>query len=437
MNIAIIGTGYAGLVSGTCLAEAGHTVIGMDISQEKIDKLRQGISPIYEPGLQEMIQQNARAGRLSFTSSLDDIDDPDAIFFALPTPSGGDGDADLSYILSAAKDVAKVIKTYTVLVDKSTVPVGTTQKVREVVAAETDVPFDVVSNPEFLREGYAVEDFLQADRIVVGSSSERALAVMEEIYQPLTHAGVPLLKMDEASAEMSKYAANSFLVTKITFMNEIANMCEVTGANVDRVREAIGADQRIGSRFLFAGIGYGGGCFPKDVLALYRSGTQRDYEFQILSAVMKVNNLQKKILVQKVVSELGEDLSGKTFALWGLAFKPNTDDIRDAPALDIIRDLLARGATVQAYDPEAMDNVRQVFPTEITYAASAHKALEGADALLIATEWNEFVATEPALLANTLKAKMVFDGRNIFDPATMQKAGLGYFSIGRTDHPSN
>ncbi|HEX7964070.1 MAG TPA: UDP-glucose/GDP-mannose dehydrogenase family protein [Candidatus Saccharimonadales bacterium] len=433
MKIAVIGTGYVGLVSGTCLAEVGHDVVCVDIDESKVARLKKGDIPIYEPGLPELVHKNYDAGRLRFVTSLHDLHEPQVIFFALPTPPGGDGQADLSFVLGAAKDVAHIIKDYTVVVNKSTVPVGTYRKVQAAIAAETDVPFDVVSNPEFLREGFAVNDFMQPDRIVVGTSSPRARKVIEEVYYPFTSegVGVPLLVMDESSSEMTKYAANSFLATKISFMNEIANMCELVGANVDNVREGVGSDPRIGNRFLYAGIGYGGSCFPKDVLALHQAAGQYDYDFKILTAVMDVNDRQKKILVQKVVKQFGENLEGKTFALWGLAFKPDTDDIREAPALEIIRELVGRGARVQAFDPEAAENVKRIFP-DITYTAHASDALEGADALLIATEWKEFLAADPKLLAQKLKSKMVFDGRNIFEQDAMQAAGLTYFSMGRS-----
>jgi UDPglucose 6-dehydrogenase len=431
MKVAVIGTGYVGLVTGTCLSEVGHDVVCMDIDEVKVNRMRRGETPIYEPGLEDLLQKNIAAGRLRFTASIHELDEPQVVFFALPTPPNGDGDADLSYVLSAAKNVAGVIKDYTVLVNKSTVPVGTAQQVSNVVAAETEVAFDVVSNPEFLKEGFAISDFMSADRIVIGSSNQRALDVMAELYQPFTTEGVPLVTMDEASAEMTKYAANSFLATKISFMNEIANLCELTGANVDNVRLGIGADARIGSRFLYAGIGYGGSCFPKDVLALHRTAGHHDYDFKILTAVMDVNQRQKKVLVQKIVDRMGEDLSGKTFALWGLAFKPDTDDIREAPSLEIIRELVGRGAHVQAYDPEAAENVKRIFPTEIEYAASAQDALHGADALLVVTEWKEFIAVEPETIARELKEKLVFDGRNIFDRTRMAGAGLTYLSIGR------
>lgn len=433
MKVVVIGTGYVGLVSGTCLSEVGHDVVCMDIDETKVERMKRGETPIYEPGLTELLQKNLASGRLSFTTSLDEIGEPEAIFFALPTPPNGDGDADLTYVLSAAKDVAKKLKRYTVLINKSTVPVGTAQKVRDVVAAETDTEFDVVSNPEFLKEGFAVTDFMNADRIVVGTSSDRALQVMRELYQPFTTEGVPLIAMDEASSEMTKYAANSFLATKISFMNEIANLCELTGANVDKVREGIGTDERIGKRFLYAGIGYGGSCFPKDVLALHHSAKSNNYDLKILSAVMEVNALQKKVLVQKVVKEMGEDLQGRTFAMWGLAFKPDTDDIREAPSLDIIREILNRGGTIRAYDPEAAENVKRLFPTEITYCKDAAETMDGADALIIVTEWKEFIAIEPEEIKSSLKTNKVFDGRNIFDPTTMKAAGLDYFSIGRSN----
>ncbi len=431
MKIAVIGTGYVGLVTGTCLAEVGHDVTCVDIDEAKVAKLRKGITPIYEPGLPELVVKNRDAGRLAFTTSLADLDNPAVIFFALPTPPNGDGEADLSFVLTAAADVAKTIKQYTVLINKSTVPVGTARKVHNVVAAETSTPFTIVSNPEFLREGYAINDFMHADRIVIGTSSAKARAVMQELYAPFTTGGVPLLIMDEASAEMTKYAANSFLATKISFMNEIANLCDLVGANVDKVREGIGADERIGHRFLFPGIGYGGSCFPKDVLALHRAARNHDYDFKILSAVMDVNARQKEVLTQKVVAALGEDLSGVQFAMWGLAFKPDTDDIREAPSLEIIRGLLARGARIRAYDPEAMANVKRIFPTQIEYASSTADALTGADALLVVTEWKEFAAADPVLLAKTIKQKLVFDDRNMFNPQHMKQAGLTYISIGR------
>lgn len=431
MKITVIGTGYVGLVTGTCLAEVGHEVICVDIDQSKIDRLKNGDIPIYEPGLADLVKKNYAAKRLSFTTDLKSMGSPAAIFFALPTPPNGDGEADLTYVLKASGDAAKLLKSYTVLINKSTVPVGTAQKVHEVVAANTKAAFDVVSNPEFLKEGVAVEDFMKPDRIVVGTSSPKARKVLEQIYKPFTDAGVPLLVMDTASSEMTKYAANSFLATKISFMNEIANLCELLGANVDEVKRGIGVDPRIGSKFLNAGHGFGGSCFPKDVMALEKIAHRNDYDFKLLKAVMEVNARQKQVLVNKVVAKYGENLAGKTFALWGLAFKPDSDDIREAPALEIIRELLGRGAKIQAYDPEAQSNVRALIDDTITYSKTAKDALVGTDALLVATEWKEFAAFKPEDLASQLKDKTVFDGRNIFDPATMRKAGLTYHSIGR------
>jgi UDPglucose 6-dehydrogenase len=431
MKIAIIGTGYVGLVTGTCLAEIGHDVTCVDIDEAKIKRLAKGDIPIYEPGLSELVHKNVAAERLHFTTNYAKIGAPEAIFFALPTPPNGDGEADLSFVLAAAKSVAKVMKGYTVLINKSTVPVGTAKKVRAMVEELTKVPFDVVSNPEFLREGFAVTDFMQSDRIVVGSSSPKARAVMEEIYQPFTNAGVPLMLMDEASSEMTKYAANSFLAAKISFMNEIANLCEIVGADVDLVREGVGSDERIGRRFLYAGLGYGGSCFPKDVLALHRVAAHNDYDFKMLTAVMDVNERQRLLMVEKITDRLGESLEGVKVAVWGLAFKPDTDDIREAPAIAIIRDLLGRGAKVRAYDPEAMENTKRIIDGTIDYAESALDAIKGADVLVIATEWKEFATVAPDVIAKALRKKMIFDGRNLFTLDDMQKADLTYVSIGR------
>lgn len=433
MRIAVIGTGYVGLVTGTCLADAGHDVVCVDIDKEKIAKLRAGKTPIYEPGLAEVIQLASKAGRLHFTTSLKEINEPEAIFFALPTPPNGDGSADLRYVLKAAEDVGKVLTRYTVLVNKSTVPVGTAAKVRDAVAKNAKVDFDVVSNPEFLREGFAVSDFMQPDRIVVGTSSDRARAVMEEVYRPFTEDGAKLIFMDEASSEMTKYAANSFLATKISFMNEIANLSEMVGANVDMVREGIGSDARIGGRFLYAGIGYGGSCFPKDVMALHKTAHEEGYDFKILTAVMDVNKRQKKVLVDKIIKHYGKELKGKTFAMWGLAFKPDTDDIREAPALEIIEELLKKGAKVQAYDQEAAENVQKLIGDKITYAASALEALDGANALIVVTEWKEFMGISLDEIAARLSEKVIFDGRNIYSADELQQAGFAYYSIGRRD----
>jgi len=431
MYIVVVGTGYVGLVTGTCLAEIGHDVTCVDIDEAKIKRLTKGDIPIYEPGLSDLVHKNVAAARLHFTTDYAQIGAPAAIFFALPTPPNGDGEADLSFVLAAAKSVAKVMKNYTVLINKSTVPVGTAKKVRAMIKELTDVPFDVVSNPEFLREGFAVTDFMQSDRIVVGSSSPKARAVMEELYQPFINAGVQLMLMDEASSEMTKYAANSFLATKISFMNEIANLCEIVGADVDLVREGIGSDERIGRRFLYAGLGYGGSCFPKDVLALHRVAAHNDYDFKLLTAVMDVNERQRLLLVEKITDRLGENLDGVHIAVWGLAFKPDTDDVREAPAIAIIRDLLGRGATIKAYDPEAIANAKRLIDDTVQYADSALGALVDADILVIATEWKEFAAVEPEVIAKALRKKMVFDGRNLFATADMRQADLIYVSIGR------
>lgn len=432
MKIAVIGTGYVGLVTGTCLAEVGHDVICVDIDEKKVAKLKKSEIPIYEPGLAELVRKNWSAKRLQFTTSLNDLGQPAAIFFALPTPPGGDGHADLSFVLQAAKDVAEVLKSYTVLINKSTVPVGTVKKVHDVVAANTKVSFDVASNPEFLREGFAVDDFMHPDRIVVGTSSAKARKVLEEIYRPFVAEGAKFFVMDEASAEITKYAANSFLAMKISFMNEVANICELLGANVDEVKQGIGSDARIGDRFLNAGIGYGGSCFPKDVMAFEKMAHQHDYDFKLVKAVMEVNARQKQILVEKVVARYGENLAGKTFAVWGLAFKPDTDDIREAPSLDIIRELVGRGAKVQAYDPEAMQHIRRIMDDTIVYGDTAADVLAGANALLVVTEWKEFASVPLSSIVVALKDKTIFDGRNMFSLEAMEKAGLRYFSIGRS-----
>jgi UDPglucose 6-dehydrogenase len=431
MKIAVIGTGYVGLVTGTCLAEVGHDVMCVDIDEAKVAKLKKAIMPIYEPGLSELVKKNFADGRLNFTTDLKEIGQPEAIFFALPTPPNGDGEADLSYVLKASEDVAKILKGYTILINKSTVPVGTAQKVHDVIAAHAKAAFDVVSNPEFLKEGSAVDDFMNPDRIVVGTSSEKALEILRKIYKPFTDAGVELIETETASSEMIKYASNSFLATKISFMNEIANLCELVGANVEEVKRGMGKDPRIGNRFLNAGIGYGGSCFPKDVMALEKIAHRNDYDFKLLNAVMEVNARQKLLLVNRIIAQYGENLTGKTFALWGLAFKPDSDDIREAAAIDMVHELVGRGAKICAYDPVAMDNTKKLLDDTIGYASSALNALKDADALIIATEWKEFATVDPKELAATLKDKTVFDGRNVFDPLAMKQAGLAYFSIGR------
>ncbi len=432
MKIAVVGTGYVGLVTGTCFAETGNSVICVDIDKEKIEKMRNGHVPIYEPHLDVLFERNIKQGRLQFTTDLKEaVSAAQLIFLALPTPPGEDGSADLSYVLGVAEQLGRIITEYKVIIDKSTVPVGTAERVKEAVAKNASVDFDVVSNPEFLREGYAVDDFLKPDRVVVGTSSAKARALMEELYKPFVRSGNPIIFMDEKSAELTKYAANAFLATKITFMNEIANFCEHVGADVDMVRIGIGSDSRIGKRFLFPGIGYGGSCFPKDVKALALSGKEAGYNFRIIDSVMDVNEDQKLKLIEKVKAHFGADLRGKTFTLWGLAFKPDTDDIREAPALYMINELLEAGAQVTAFDPEAMDNVRKIYGEKITYSNDKYEALENADALLIATEWAEFRTPDFEKMGKTMKAKVIFDGRNLYDLPQMRKLGFHYESIGR------
>jgi len=432
MKITVVGTGYVGLVTGTCLAETGNHVCCVDIDQRKVEKLRQGIMPIYEPGLEKLFERNLKEERLSFTTSLQEgADHGEIIFLALPTPPGEDGSADLKYVLGVAEDLGKIITDYKVIIDKSTVPVGTAEKVHAAVSKHYDGEFDVVSNPEFLREGVAVEDFMKPDRIVIGTTSERAQKLLTELYGPYVRQGNPIIFMDERSAELTKYAANAFLATKISFMNEIAQLCERLGADVDMVRRGIGSDDRIGKRFLFPGIGYGGSCFPKDVKALVYSSNEVAYDFQILNAVTEVNERQKVHLVNKIKRYYNNDLAGKHFAVWGLAFKPNTDDIREAPALEIINALLDAGATVSAFDPEAMNNVKGVIGDKIAYAETQYEALQDADALIVATEWNEFRTPDFDKILSAMKDAVIFDGRNLFDVEQMEKKGFHYESIGR------
>jgi UDPglucose 6-dehydrogenase len=432
MKIAVIGTGYVGLVTGTCFAETGNDVICVDIDKSKVDKLSSGQITIYEPGLEKIFLRNQKEGRLHFTTSIaDGVRDAEIIFLALPTPPGEDGSADLKYILGVADDLGKIITNYKVIIDKSTVPVGTADKVHAAIAKNATVDFDVVSNPEFLREGVAVDDFMKPDRVVIGTSSERAKKVLNDLYAPFVRQGNPIIFMDEKSAELTKYAANSFLATKITFMNEIAQLCELLGADVDMVRKGIGSDERIGKRFLFPGIGYGGSCFPKDVQALAKSSSEVNYDFKILDAVMEVNEKQKLHLIPKIKSYFNNDLKGKKIALWGLAFKPNTDDIREAPALYIIDALTEAGASVVAFDPEAMNNVKQLVGDKIEFTESQYDALIDADALVIATEWSEFRTPDFPRMTELLKNKTIFDGRNLFDLTQMQELGYFYVSIGR------
>ncbi len=432
MNITIVGTGYVGLVTGTTLAELGNTVYCVDIDAKKVERMKQGVVPIYEPGLEEMFLRNIQAQRLFFTTDIKEaLDKSEVIYLALPTPPGEDGSADLSYVISVANQIGEMITEYKVIVNKSTVPVGTADKVRETIGAKTKIPFDVVSNPEFLREGFAVEDSMNPARVIVGSESEKAQEVMAKIYQPFTNIGIPIIFMDEKSSELTKYAANSFLAVKITFMNEIANYCEKVGADVDKVRLGMGSDDRIGHRFLFPGIGYGGSCFPKDVKALIRSGKQEGFDFQILEATEEVNQTQKVILVSEIENYFKGDLKGKKIAVWGLAFKANTDDIREASSLDNIKLLLEKGAEITAYDSIAEENVRQVLADDISYAQDMYSALEGADCLLIATEWSEFKNPNFELMAKKMNNKAIFDGRNMFALEQVEDKGFFYKSIGR------
>lgn len=432
-KIAVVGTGYVGLVTGTCFAETGNQVICVDIDSKKVEKMRNGEVPIYEPHLDVLFERNIKANRLSFTTDLEEgIRDAEIIFLALPTPPGEDGSADLRYILGVADELGKLITDYKVIVDKSTVPVGTAEKVHAAIAKNATVEFDVVSNPEFLREGFAVDDFMKPDRVVLGTSSERAERTMEQLYKPFVRQGNPIIFMDEKSAELTKYAANAFLATKITFMNEVANFCELVGADVDKVRIGIGSDERIGKRFLFPGIGYGGSCFPKDVQALFNSGAENNYTFEILKAVMAVNESQKTVLFPKIRNFFRGDVSGKKIAVWGLAFKPDTDDIREASALYMIKELTAAGAHVTAYDPEAMENVKAVVGDSIAYAGNEYEALQDADALLICTEWGVFRNPDFDKMKSLMKDQVIFDGRNLFEISEMNTKGFYYSSIGRS-----
>ena len=432
MKIAVVGTGYVGLVTGTCFAETGNKVTCIDIDINKVDKLSNGEITIFEPGLEKIFLRNLKDDRLKFTTNLaEGIKDALVIFLALPTPPGEDGSADLRYVLGVASDLGKIMTDYKVIIDKSTVPVGTAEKVHAAVAANFKGEFDVVSNPEFLREGVAVDDFMKPDRVVVGTNSERARKVMSDLYAPFVRQGNPVIFMDEKSAELTKYAANSFLATKISFMNEIAQLCEKLGADVDMVRRGIGSDDRIGKRFLFPGIGYGGSCFPKDVQALIRSSEDVDYDFKILKSVEEVNELQKLHLIPKIMAYFNNDVKGKQFALWGLAFKPNTDDIREAPALYLIDALTAAGATIKAFDPEAMPNVQKTIGDKITYAENQYSALHNSDALIIATEWSEFRTPDFDMINTRLRNRVIFDGRNLFDVKYITDLGYHYESIGR------
>ncbi len=433
MNIAVVGTGYVGLVTGTCFAETGNHVVCVDINEDKINRMQKGEVPIYEPGLDVLFERNTKQGRLSFTTNLAEaIENAQIIFLALPTPPGEDGSADLSYILGVAKQLSFIIKDYKVIVDKSTVPVGTAEKVHAILVENLDEDFfDVVSNPEFLREGVAVDDFLKPDRVVVGTKSERAQKLMRQLYEPFVRQGNPIIFMDERSAEMTKYAANSYLAARIPFMNEIANLCERVGADVDKVRIGMGSDSRIGKRFLFPGVGYGGSCFPKDVQALAKTAQEYHYDFRILNAVMGVNTVQKSVLAKKIKRYFGENLQGITIGMWGLAFKPNTDDIREAPALYIIDELLEAGAKIRAFDPEAMANVKAIYGDKVTFVKDQYEAVIGADALAIVTEWSVFRTPSFKVMSELLKNKVIFDGRNLYDLEHIAEEGFYYESIGR------
>jgi len=434
MKIAVIGTGYVGLVTGTCLAETGNEVICVDIDAEKVAKMRNGNVPIYEPHLDILFERNIKANRLSFTTSLEEgLSHGDIIFLALPTPEDEDGSADLSYILNVSEEIGKKITSYKVIVDKSTVPVGTANRVKDVISENASCDFDVVSNPEFLREGFAVDDFLKPERIIIGSSSDRATAMMQKLYSPFVRSGNPIIVMDEKSAELTKYAANAFLATKITFMNEIANYCEKVGADVDKVRAGMGSDSRIGKRFLFPGIGYGGSCFPKDVKALQKAGKDEKYDFKILNSVIEVNDIQKTILLPKIKSYFKNNLSGKHIAVWGLAFKPETDDIREAPSIYMMEELLKNGANLTVFDPEAMPNIKKRFGDTLSYATSMYDALQNADALLICTEWSIFRTPDYQKLKEKLNESVIFDGRNLYNIEDMVAEGITYFSIGRKE----
>lgn len=436
MKIAVVGTGYVGLVTGTCFAETGNDVTCVDIDVKKVEAMKNGKMPIFEPGLDLLFERNIRQERLRFTTNLKEgIKGAKVIFLALPTPPGEDGSADLKYILGVAKELGPLLEeNFTILVDKSTVPVGTAEKVKAAVAAGATKDFEVISNPEFLREGVAVDDFMKPDRVVLGIESEKAKKVMNELYGPFVRQGHPILFMDIRSAELTKYAANAFLATKITFMNEIANLAELVGADVENVRRGIGSDDRIGKRFLFAGIGYGGSCFPKDVMALCKTSKEYNYDFKILESVMEVNQNQKTKLFPTILNYFKGDLKGKKIAMWGLAFKPNTDDVREAPAFYLIDKLIAAGATVTAFDPEAMDNVKKTIGNKIDYAKNMYEAVDGADALLIVTEWSVFRSPDFEKIGTLLKNKVIFDGRNLFEPEKMQELGFEYTCIGRASN---
>ncbi len=433
MNITVVGTGYVGLVSGTCFAETGNDVLCVDINEEKVQNLKNGKIPIYEPGLEVLFDRNVKQGRLDFTTDLKEgVRHGEIIFLALPTPPGEDGSADLSYILKVAAEISELLVEYKVIVDKSTVPVGTAEKVHRTLGINADESlYDVIANPEFLREGVAVEDFLKPDRVVIGTNSDKARKLMKQLYEPFVRQGNPIIFMDHRSAEMTKYAANSYLATRISFMNEIANLCEKTGANVDLVRKGLGSDSRIGKRFLFPGVGYGGSCFPKDVQALAKTAADHDYDFRILKSVMGVNELQRLSLAKKIQHYFNGDLKGRRIGIWGISFKPNTDDIREAPALYIIDELLQLGATITAYDPEALENLKKMYGDRINYTNDQYEALIEVDALAIVTEWSVFRNPSFKVMKELMTSPIIFDGRNLYDLDRMKDMGFYYSSIGR------
>ena len=432
MKITVIGTGYVGLVAGACLADMGNDVICVDNNKEKLQKLENGIIPIYEPGLEELVKSNVSENRLRFTSNIDNaVKESEVCFIAVGTPQGEDGSADLQYVLGVAKEIAKAMNGYKVIVDKSTVPVGTAKQVTELIKQYTKYDFDVVSNPEFLKQGNAVDDFLSPDRVVIGSNSEKATAIMQEIYAPFFRTGNRVIVMDVESAEMTKYASNSFLATKISFMNEIAQLCEKVGANAEMVRIGMSTDSRIGNKFLFPGLGYGGSCFPKDVKALIKTGVDNGVDMNIIKSADETNKLQRKLFIDKIVSRFGENLSDKVFAVWGLAFKPKTDDMREAPAITIINELLNRGAKIQAYDPKAMESAKYHFQNRIIYSKTSYEALKNADALLLLTEWNEFRRPDMDKIKELLKTPVIFDGRNQYNVERITQRGFEYICIGK------
>ncbi len=437
MKIAMIGTGYVGLVTGTCFADSGNEVVCVDTDEKKIENLKNGIIPIYEPGLDTLVKRNVEEERLTFTTNLEEsIDKSLLLFIAVGTPPGEDGSADLTYVLNVARDIGRKIKEYKIIVDKSTVPVGTGAKVKEVIQAEIDkrkekIQFDVVSNPEFLKEGNAIDDFMKPDRVVVGCEDVRTGELMKELYSPFVRTGKPILIMDVPSAEMTKYVANAMLATKISFMNDMANLCEKLGVDVAQVRQGIGSDSRIGYPFIFPGPGYGGSCFPKDVQAIIKIAENQGYKLEIMSAVEAVNNRQKRVLFEKLKKRFGNDLKNKTIAVWGLSFKPNTDDMREAPSIVLIENLIAEGAKIKAYDPEATQEARKIFKDKIVYADKTYEALEGADALVIVTEWNEFRRPNFERMKTAMKSHIIFDGRNLFEPSKMAELGFEYEGIGR------